>query len=196
MQNPIQQLLQEAVDLHRAGDLTSAATKYNQILNLEPNNAGVLFLVGDIAVRQGCNGLAITVLKASLSLKAHVGAYIALGCAYRAENFYDEACAAWNAANAIEPNAESFNNLASVYSDHGQPHKALGYIERALALAPPSPNVLWNRALALLTLQRWKEAWVDHENRFSAEVQSSSTRRNFGCQLWDGTPGKRLAIHG
>lgn len=197
MDNVLQSLLNEAVDLHRSGDLGGAAGRYNQILNREPFNSGVLFLMGDIAVRQGCNGTAINLLSNSVSVNPTAGAYVALGCAYRAENFYTEACANWEKAIAIEPSAEAYNNLASVYSDHGRPEKALAYISQALALEPDSPNAKWNRALALLTQKRWKEAWRDHEHRFSARVQTVSTRRNFGCPIWDGkTAGLRIAVHG
>jgi len=196
MNNVLQELLDEAVALHRAGDLVSAATKYNQILNVEPFNAGVLFLIGDIAVRQGCNGLAINLLSNSVSITPQVEAYVALGCAYRAENCYDEAIAAWQKGLAMEPRQELYNNIASVYSDHGRPELALELIEKALALGPATPNLRWNRALALLTQGNWAAAWEDHEFRFSKEVQTASTRRNFGCPLWDGSRVKRLAVHG
>lgn len=196
MNNPIQQLLDEAVALHRAGDLQNAATRYNQILNIEPHNAGVLFLMGDIAVRQGCNGLAINILSNAISIIPTHEAYVALGCAYRAENYYDEAIAAWEKGLAMKPSQELYNNIASVYSDHGQPEKALALIDKAVAMGEPTPNLRWNRALALLTKGDWVNAWPDHEFRFSKQVQTCSTRRNFGCPLWDGTPGVRLAIHG
>lgn len=196
MQQVIQQLLDEAVALHRAGDLVAAATRYNQILNVEPFNPGVLYLMGDIAVRQGCNGLAVNLLSNAVSINPTVEAYVALGCAYRAENYYDEAIAAWEKGLAMQPTQELYNNIASVYSDHGRPEKALGLIGKALALGDPTPNLHWNRALALLTQGRWAEAWPDHEFRFFKQVQTCSTRRNFGTPLWDGTPGVRLAIHG
>jgi tetratricopeptide (TPR) repeat protein len=197
MDNVFQALLNEAVDLHRAGDLTGAANRYNQLLNNDPFNAGILFLMGDIAVRQGANGVAINLLSNSVSVKPHAEAYVALGCAYRAENMYEQACAAWDRAIALEPSSAAYNNLASVYSDHGRPEKALGYVSQALKLEPESPNAKWNRALALLTQQRWPEAWRDHEHRFDARVQTVSTRRNLGCPVWDGkTPGLRIAVHG
>lgn len=196
--NPIQSLLDEAVALHKHGDLPNAAIRYNQILNLEPDNAGVLFLMGDIAVRQSCNGLAINLLRNAVKLQPMAQAYIALGVAYKNENMDGPACAAWETANKLEPTAEAFNNLASIYSDCGRPEKALGYIQQAinLTLGVPPNNVLWNRALAHLTAQNWRAGWEDHEARFAPEVQMMSTRRNFGCPLWDGTPGKRIAVHG
>lgn len=197
MDNIYQSLLNEAVDLHRSGDLAGATARYNQILNREPFNSGVLFLMGDIAVRQGCNGTAINLLSNSLSVNPTPGAYVALGCAYRAENFYDEACKAWEAALKMEPSSEAYNNLASVYSDHGRPEKALGYVNEALRLDPGNTNAMWNRSLALLTQKRWPEAWRDHEHRFDPRIQSVSTRRNLGCPVWDGkTPGLRIAVHG
>lgn len=197
MENLLQTLLDEGVDLHRSGDMLGAASRYNQVLNREPFNAGVLLLLGTVAITQGCNGLAINLLSNAISIRPEAEMYNALGCAYRFENYYTEAIAAWEKGIALNPTAEMYNNVSSVYSDHGQPELALSFIEKSLAMEPGSANAKWNRALATLTLQQWPQAWIDHENRFNATVQTTSTRRNFGCPIWDGeTTGLRIAVHG
>lgn len=193
--NPVEQLLQEGVDLHNQGNLSEAALRYNQLLNLNPFNAQLLYLLGDIAVRQGCNGLAVNLLNNSVSLEPRPEAFVALGCAYRAENMYPEAIAAWNNGIKMRPSPEMFNNIASIYSDHGQPEEAMRYVLQAEAMGCKSPNLMWNKALALLTNGNWPEAWPLSENRFDPAVQTCSTRRHFG-PLWDGTPGVRIAVHG
>lgn len=197
MENVLQSLLNEAVELHRSGDFLGASGRYNQILNREPYNPGVLMLLGTAAISQGCNGLAINLLNNAIAIRPEAEMYNALGCAYRFENYYDQAIAAWEKGIALGPTAEMYNNISSIYSDHGQPELALSYIEKCLALDSTSPNAKWNRALALLTLQQWPQAWIDHEHRFNPSVQTTSTRRNLGCPVWDGkTTGLRIAVHG
>lgn len=196
MDQAMQVILNEAVELHRHGNLPDAAARYNQLLNREPYNSGLLYLLGDIAVRQGCNGIGINLLSTSVSIKPSVEAYTALGVAYRHENYYTEAEHAWREGLKLEETAELYNNIASIYSDHGEPDKALALVNRSLELAPGNPNARWNKSLALLTAQRWPEAWMHHECRFEPTVQQVSTRRVLGCPIWDGEPVGHLAVHG
>ena len=196
MDNVAITILNQGIELHRAGNLTEAATRYNQILNREPDNPGVLYLLGDIAVRQGCNGIGINLLSNSINSKPSVEAYTALGVAYRHENYYDLAEAAWREGLKLQETPELFNNISSIYSDHGQPDKALGLANKSLELAPGNPNAMWNKSLALLTKQEWPEAWNLHECRFNSEVQSISTRRNLDCPIWNGEHVGHLALHG
>jgi len=196
MNKQAEAIMRDGIAYHRMGNLAEAAARYQQILNTEPHNAGLLYLLGDIAVRQGNNGVAVCLLEASVKATPSVEALTALGCAYRAENFYQEAEEAWKQGLTIQETTELYNNLASSYSDHGQPDIALRYVNRSLELDPTSPNAKWNRSLALLTIQHWPQAWADHDTRFEPSVQTVSTRRNHNCPEWDGTPGVRLAIHG
>jgi hypothetical protein len=191
-----QAVFQKAMDHHRVGNLQEASQGYNQILNREPYNPGILYLLGDIAVRQGCNGIGINLLATSISIRPSVEAYTALGVAYRHENFYAEAENAWREGLKIQETAELYNNIASIYSDHGEPVKALALVDKSLELAPGNPNARWNKSLALLTQQRWDEAWPHHDCRFNASVQTTSTRRNHGCPLWEGQHVGHLAVHG
>lgn len=196
MDNAAQALLNKGIELHRAGNLSEASTCYNQILNREPFNPGVLYLLGDIAVRQGCNGIGINLLNNSIAAKPSVEALTALGVAYRHENYYDQAEEAWRRGLAIEETAELYNNIASIYSDHGEPVKALELVNRSLELTPDNPNARWNKSLALLTAQRWAEAWEHHDCRFEPTVQQVSTRRVLGCPVWKGQRVEHLAVHG
>lgn len=196
MKSPAEQLLAKAVEFHKVNDLTNAVPIYNQLLSMEPFNPGVLYLMGDAAVRQGCCGLAINLLTNAISVKPTVEAFTALGCAYKAEGFTEEALNAWREGLVLGDSAELHNNIASVYADSGRPTEALGHIDAALAYDPNNPHALWNRALANLTQQNWPQGWEDHEHRFNRVIQSTSYRRDYGCPIWDGAPGLRLAIHG
>lgn len=188
--------LEIALEAHRNGRFDEAAHIYHQILNHDPSNSQILFLLGDLHVRLGNNGVAINLLSNSAAVKPIPAALNALGCACKHENFMAEAEEAWNKSVEIGPSTEVFNNLASLHADSGRPEKALGYVEKSLAIDPDNPNAHWNKALALLTAQRWREAWPEHEHRFNPEVQKTSVRRNFGVPLWDGQPTRKLAVHG
>lgn len=196
MTNILQRLINEGVELHRAGDYKKAAEKYHMVLNKEPFNPGVLYLLGDIAVRQGLCGLAINLLSTSHQLKASPEACCALGCAYKFEGFLEESNHYFLEGLKLSKTAELYNNLASNLSDHGQPEKALEYCAQALALEPDNRSAMWNKGLALLTQKKWPEAWPLHEERFAPTVATTSHRRKVDAPLWDGSHVKRLYIHG
>lgn len=196
MVSPAELLLARAVEFHKVNDLTQAVPIYNQLLNLEPFNPGVLYLMGDAAVRQGCCGLAINLLSNAISIQPTVEAFTALGCAYKAEGYSEEALRAWKQGLELKPSAELYNNVASVYADAGRPKEALEHIAKSLELMPGNVHALWNRALANLTQQAWPEGWADHDHRFNPVIQSNSTRRDYGCPEWDGRSNVRLAVHG
>lgn len=194
--NHLLRALEQALESHRAGDLNAAAGVYNQVLNCDPHNYQVLYLMGDLCVRQKCNGMAINLLLNSIAQHPLMEAYTALGCAYKFENMPDKAAEAWEKGLKMQETAELWNNLASLHSDNGRPEQALQYVARALAMEPNNPNVLWNQSLALLTMEKYDEAWKNHDQRFDPQVQQGSHRRHHNCPIWDGTPNLRLAVHG
>lgn len=196
MTNIAQRMLDEGVAEHRAGNYKKAAEIYNLILNKEPFNPGILYLLGDIAVRQGFNGIAINLLTTSQQIKKSPEVCCALGCAYKAEGFLNESNHFFEEGLKISKTSELYNNLASNLSDHGQPEKALEYCAKALALEPDNGSALWNKGLALLTQGDWPEAWALHEYRFHPNVATTSHRRNVDAPLWDGEAVERLFVHG
>lgn len=196
MTNILQRMVEQGVELHRAGNYKKAAEIYHQILNKEPFNPGILYLLGDIAVRQGLHGLGINLLSTSHQFKPSPEACCALGCAYKAEGMLNESNHYFHEGLKISKTAELYNNLASNLSDHGQPEFALEYCAKALALEPNNESALWNKSLALLTQQNWPEAWKLHEYRYSPQVATTSHRRDVPAPIWKGQPVARLFIHG
>lgn len=194
--SPAEQLLAQAVEFHKVNDLARAVPIYNQLLTMEPFNPGVLYLLGDAAVRQDCHGLAINLLSNAISLKPTMESYTALGCAYKFAGHNEEALIAWKAGLAIQETPELLSNVASIYADSGRPAEAMKLIDKALAMKPDDPCALWNRSLANLTAQNWVQGWSDHEYRFHPAIQNNSKKRDFNCPDWDGTPGVRVAVHG
>jgi tetratricopeptide (TPR) repeat protein len=199
MIDPVQDLFDESLAAHKAGELDKAQTGYNGLLNRNPYDPMLLYLLGNAHLQQHKNGIAISLLEASLrneptdEIKASV--YNDLGCALKAEHFDEAALAAWEAAlqyGGRDPG--TLNNLATLYADSGYPEKALPLIEEAMPLAPDNPHIHWNKSLALLTQGKWEQGWVEHEYR---KVVSSKNvgARTYG-EPWDGQTDGLLVVHG
>lgn len=192
----VQRHLENGVALHRLGKLGEAEEVYQSILNLDPTNPTVLYLLGDIAVRRGHNGLAINLLTQSVKHEPSQPAYVNLGCALKAEHYNDEARQAWEKALEFGENDEIYSNLATLYADSFEAEKALELCNKALALNPDNHHAHWNRALALLTQGTWGEAWREHEWRLKLAANKGIGKREYGLPRWNGEHGKRVIVHG
>jgi len=192
----VQRYLEAAVEAHRAGNTKDAEETYQKILNMDPTNPTVLYLLGDINVRRGFNGLAINLLTNSIQHEPRQEAYVTLGCALKNEFFIDEARQAWEKALTFGESDEVFNNLSALYADSGQSEKALPLCNKALQHNPDNPHAHWNKALALLTAGAWASGWDEHEWRMQKEIKKSISPRSYGVPRWEGQPGARVVVHG
>ena len=91
MIDPVQDLLNQSLELHKTGKLEKALEGYNGLLNRNPYDPMLLYLMGNAHLQQQKNGLAITLLEAALrgepndEIKA--SSYNDLGCALKAEHY-------------------------------------------------------------------------------------------------------------
>lgn len=194
--NVVQRHLESGVAAHQAGRLDEAERIYQAILNLDPGNPTILYLLGDIAVRRGHNGLAINLLSNSAAIDPKPSVFETLGCAYKAEQLNKEAEDAWRKALEFGETSALYSNLSTIYADSCEPEKALPLCERAIELDPENPHAHWNRALALLTQARWAEGWEEHEWRLRREVSKGISQRDYGAPRWEGQPGGTVVVHG
>lgn len=196
MIDPVQKLFEDSFAHHTAGKLNEAFDGYMGLLNRNPYDHTLLYLVGNIYLQQGRNGLAITLLEAALRDNANMdGAWNDLGCALKAEHYDEAAMHAWEKSIELGGRtAGTLNNLATLYADSGYPEKALPYIEEALKLDPENPHVHWNKALALLSQGEWIDGWREHEYR--RKVSNKNVGRRTYAQEWEREKDGLLVVHG
>jgi hypothetical protein len=196
MNDVYQEVLNEALALHKQGRFDEAEDIYNRLLNRKNFEEPILFLLADLYLRKEYNGLAINLLSNLLQNNPkHAMAWCNLGVGFRKENQYDFAKSAW--MRAIEVGGETVevcSNLAGLYADRAMPDKAIEWCDRALKLDPSNVEAHWQKALATLTMKRWKEGWKLYEYR--QKLASWDSRKSINAPLWDGKPVDHLYIHG
>ena len=74
----------------------------------------------------------------------------------------------------------------------GEAEEAVRWYGQALAVAPDDAVTRWNRALMLLALGRWREAWPDYE--LGLELGERRVAPLPGVPRWDGSPAGRLLV--
>jgi predicted O-linked N-acetylglucosamine transferase (SPINDLY family) len=134
----INSLLQEALDLHRAGRLDEAAVRYAHVRAAAPGNFDAAHLAGTLELQRGRAAEAVPILEAARRLepKSAVCA-MRLGAAFNALGRAAEAEAALRVAARLDPKLpEAWLHLGHALEQLGRMDDAAAAAERALSVKP------------------------------------------------------------
>ncbi len=146
-------LVNEGGELLRQGKDDQALSRYNQALQLEPNNAEALLGRAQVFSRRKAFGAALADLAQALkSDPTQWRAWDLTALIYEQQDKYPEAVDAFTKALAIYPNDTfAMSQRAGLYGDMGDKDKARADAEATLQIDPANAEAV--RVLALLTLQ-------------------------------------------
>ena len=134
----IPELLTIAIQHHQAGRLQTAEQIYRQVLQVEPNQAHAIHLLGMIAHRLGKLDQAVACCRRAVELKPdYAEAHGSLGMAFKDLGKIDEAVACYRRCLELQPGyAEGYNNLGAAYKEQGKLDDAVACCRRAVDLKP------------------------------------------------------------
>jgi predicted TPR repeat methyltransferase len=155
----------QAVDLHRKGDLAGAESLYSRILKAQPDHFGVLQNLGFMRYRQGRFVEALSSMGAAVKADPHSAqACFNQALVLEALERREEAVASYDRALQIKPDyAEALFNRGVALRDLKRPAEALASYDKALAINPADPEAWNNRGLVLNDLARHAEAIIDFD---------------------------------
>jgi tetratricopeptide (TPR) repeat protein len=144
----VQQAVQAALAHHQAGRLQDAEAIYRQVLEIVPDHADALHLLGVIAQQTGRHESAVALIGRSIQIRADVADYHNnLGAAYRSLNRTEESIASYRRAVELQPNyPEALNNLGAALQTAGRFDEAIAAFARAVDMRPDYPEALSNLA--------------------------------------------------
>src|SRR5580658_412380 len=195
----IQGLLGNALQYHRAGQLTEAERIYGQILKIDSHHADTLHLLGMVAYQAGRHEEAVEMIRRAIAIHEQGASYHSnLGIVLQAQGKLDEAAACYQRALALRPDlAEIHTNLGNILHAQGKLDEAVACHERALALKPGLPEARYNLGLAQLLSGSFNPGWHNFEGRWRSK-DFATPMRVYPKPLWTGeslTSG-RLMIWG
>jgi tetratricopeptide (TPR) repeat protein len=157
--NP-QTLSDQAVALHRQGNLAQAEPLYLQALALDPAAVTPLHLLGLIRYQQARYPEALTLIGEALKIEPDFPEALSnYGLVLKALGRLDEALVQLEKALAIKPGmAEGLNNRGIILSDLNRLEEALASYDSALAIRADFAEAWSNRGLALQYMGKLKEA--------------------------------------
>jgi tetratricopeptide (TPR) repeat protein len=155
--------LNTALEYHKRGLLPQAARIYEDLLASHPGHAGLLHLLGVVALQQGNPRRAVELIGQAIAREPGEAPFHAnLAEAHRALGQLDQALAYCQAALRLEPNyPEALNTLALILQARGKTEEAIGRFRAALRIKPDFAMARNNLGNALLR-QGDREAALAH----------------------------------
>ncbi|VAW37043.1 TPR domain protein, putative component of TonB system, partial [hydrothermal vent metagenome] len=131
-------LLPQALALHQAGDLNSAADFYKQVLKQEPGNGDALNLAGALALQRGNPAQALKYLRRAVKLYPERHDYqVNMAAALRDLGELDSASLVLKKVTRQAPqHHEALHNLAAIFADLGNYQQSAEYYRRFIVLCP------------------------------------------------------------
>jgi len=182
-----QSLTDQAVALHRSGNLAEAERLYREALAVEPRDFTARHLLGVVFAQQGRSQDALGEIAAALALAPdnadallnHANVLKTLGRAA-------DALADFTGALGAKPGwPQALNNRGTVLQSLGRFDEALADYDAALAAQPDYVEALNNRGSVLQDLKRPAEALASYDRALRLAPQFASAFNNRGSALLD-----------
>jgi protein O-GlcNAc transferase len=132
----IEQVMDLAVEHHKAGRISEAKTIYQQILVRQPNHADALHLLGIITAQEGRHQLGVELISRAIAINPTAGMYYNnLGSVLILMGQLDQAINAYRTAVKFKPDyAEAYNKLGVALKDKGQIDEAIAACREAIRI--------------------------------------------------------------
>jgi protein O-GlcNAc transferase len=181
----IQQALEQAVGLHRAGRLNEAEDLYRQILAVDPNHAGSLHLLGVIAHQGGQYEIAVELIGKAIAHNDGVADFQCnFGNALAALGRLGEAETHFRRAISLDPqHAETHNNFGNALAEQGRLEEAQVHLRHAIAARPGYAEAHYNLANVLGRLDRTNEAVTQYHEAIALNPRFANAYYNLGHAL-------------
>jgi predicted O-linked N-acetylglucosamine transferase (SPINDLY family) len=178
----IPEALTIALQHHRAGRLQEAETIYRQILQVEPNHADALQLLGMIAHQAGRHDVAADYLRQAIKHNPQGPHYYSnLGAILQAQGKLEDAVVSYRQALALKPAyAEAHYNLGNVLKAQGKPVEALGHYRQALSLNPSFADAHHNIGTIFMEQGRLEEAVACYRQALALKPDFVEAYNNLG----------------
>jgi predicted TPR repeat methyltransferase len=178
-------LLQTAIEHHRAGRLAQAEPIYRQILALSPAHPEALHLLGMIAHQTGHADAAIAFINQAIAVKPNFAeAYCNLGAVHFGQGRLEESAAFSRKAIAIKPNyLDAHNNLAAALIGLNKFDDAAASAQRAIAIKRGSAEAHNNLGYAYLKQNKPGDAVASLRRAIAIRQDYPEALRNLGDAL-------------
>jgi hypothetical protein len=180
-----QELLQQALALHRRGQLAQAEGIYAEILKIQPKHFDALHLLGVIALQAQNHSRAVDLINQAIELYPHNAAfYSSRGAALQELKQYDAAIASYDQAITLKPDyADAWYNRGLALQGSSKLEAAVASYDKVLALRPDLAEAWSNRGAALQGLNQLEAAVASYDHAIKIKPDYAEAWSNRGVAL-------------
>lgn len=181
----VQEALDRALRLQKAGKLAEAAALCQQVLKALPEHPAALHFLGILNRRMGRIDAAIALLRRAIAADPDNAHYVSnLGTALEAAGKHDLALGAYRRAAAMKPDfAEAHHKQGTLLNALGRRQEAAAALERAVALKPGDANWRLAFGVTLGALKRHAEAEAEFRRAVAIAPDLAEAHYQLGCAL-------------
>jgi predicted O-linked N-acetylglucosamine transferase (SPINDLY family) len=175
-------LLEEAILLHKKGQLKEAEKLYKLILKSSVNNFEATHLLGIIKIQSKQFEEAIKWINRAIVInKNDHSVFNNLGVCYKELKKYPEALNSFKTAIKIKPDyAEAYNNLAIIYKALENYEEAIKNYYKAIKLKPDYAEAYNNLAIIYKALENYEEAIKNYYKVIKLKPDYAEAYNNLG----------------
>lgn len=196
----IRRLYRQAEALLIANKPDEAWPYISEMTNLDMDDPGALYLLGDFMRKKGHVGIAAQVLRRAVSIKPEpVSFWIHFGACLHDLHQYAAAEQIWQMIRQKQPqNTAAVKNLAATYLQQGKFHDALNLANQAIELGDAPQGLIAVKGMAALGLGRWQEGFENYCGFYGDGLIIRKYRQPPAEEepVWDGTPGLSVVVQG
>ncbi len=161
----VDQVIQLALDHHKSGEIDQAEALFHQILDVYPDQADALHLLGALYLQSKRLDLAEARVRQAILNRHEPGFKLTLGLILQATQRLDEAVLLYNSLVGEHPDLiEPYIHLGVVLSMQYKFEQAAAVFQQAVQRAPGHAVAQGNLGIVLCHLKRWDEAiWILRE---------------------------------
>jgi len=188
--------LAKAERLRQKGDINAALMEVSDYVNYHLDDVTALMVAAHIMIDAGRYGMAHPLLMRASKLEPNIATiWNNLGICYQEGANLEEAETYFFRALKLDPaDPLSHTNLSQLYNNLSQPHLSIKHADSAIELDESKPEAYYNRSLAKLALQDWRDGWVDYD--YALEYDARRERVYGPIPRWNGEEGKTLIAYG
>jgi predicted O-linked N-acetylglucosamine transferase (SPINDLY family) len=181
----VEQTMEEALSLYRAGRRTEAENHCQQILDCAPDHAGSLHLAGIIALESGRYERARDLIGKAIACNGQVADFHCnMGSALRGMGRMEPAIASFSRAIELDGgHCEALNNLGYALKDQGKLEEAAATLRQALALRPSYADAHINLGGVCEAQEHIEQAAAHYRKALALRPDSAVAHYNLGGVL-------------
>ena len=177
--------LREGITLHQKGKLQQAELIYQKILQINPKNAEVLYLLGMIAYQVQKYDLAINLINQAIEIDPNQPMFFHnLGLVLKDQGNFEDAIRVYQQAVQVSPSdSEAYNNLGNVLQEQERFEEGIAAYRKAIEIDSNFADAHSNLGAALVKQERFEEGIAAYRKAIEIDPNFADAYYNLGNAL-------------